>query len=366
MFLRNAWYMAGWSETLTEKPRRIKLLGEIVVLVRLPDATPVALSDRCPHRFASLSDGKLVGEALQCPYHGLRFDRSGLCVFNPHGDGQVPHGARVKAYPLIERHRALWIWMGDAQRADEASIPDFSIFMEPEFVSSCDYLRIGANYQLVIDNLLDLSHAEFLHPFLGNPGQAARSRREVKQDGSTIWAYMWNDNEPITPLFKLFWDRQDERGDLRAHMRWTAPSNLLLDVGVTYRGEKTGVGPTTPSAHLLTPETESSTHYFWKFGRNRRQEDDELTKILHQGVANAFITEDEPMINRVAENLGDADFWDLKPIVLRGDAAAVRARRLLARLIREDCAARGESRRPAVHGSELTSASNELSAPETH
>lgn len=339
MFLRNAWYMAGWAETLSNQPKRIKILGEGVALARLADGTAVAMGDRCPHRYASLSDGKLVDDTLECPYHGLRFDKSGACVFNPHGNGMIPPRARVKSYPLVERYHALWIWMGDAALADDASIPDFSAFMAPDVVTCRDYLRIGANYELVTDNLLDLSHVEFLHPFLANPGAAQRARRDVKQEGSSIWAYMWNDDEPVTPLLQMLWDGEEDRGDLRSHMRWDAPSSLYLEVGITYRGAPPEAGPFMPSAHLLTPETESSTHYFWAMGRNRRQQDAELTKFIHDGVANAFINEDEPMIARVSENLGGADFWDLKPVILPGDAAAIQARRLLAKLIRNEQAA---------------------------
>jgi phenylpropionate dioxygenase-like ring-hydroxylating dioxygenase large terminal subunit len=346
MFLRNAWYMAGWSETLTDRPLRLKIMGEGIALTRLSDGIAVAIGDRCPHRYASLSDGKLVDDALECPYHGLRFDRTGACVFNPHGDRSIPPGAKVKSYPLVERHLGMWIWMGDPALADETAIPDFSIFLDPQFVSSRDYLRIGANYELVTDNLLDLSHVEFLHPFLANPGFAERSRRDVKQEDSTIWAYLWNDNEPVTPLLQMLWDGEEDRGDLRSHMRWTAPSSLLLDVGITYRGAAPEAGPTMPSAHLLTPETEHSTHYFWAMGRNRRQEDAELTAAIHEGVANAFATEDEPMIARVAENLDGADFWELNPVILRGDAAAIRARRLLAKMIREEAAASASAPAP--------------------
>jgi vanillate O-demethylase monooxygenase subunit len=195
---------------------------------------------------------------------------------------------------------------------------------------------VRSNYELVTDNLLDLSHAAFIHPFLTNPGYAERSRAEVKQDGVTVWSYLWNDNEALTPLFRLVWDGKGELCDMRAHMRWTAPSSLLLDVGVTDVGAAPELGPALPSAHLLTPETETSTHYFWMVGRNRRQEDEGLGQAIHDGIARAFTTEDEPMVSRVAENMDGEDFWSLRPMILPGDRAAIRARRLLAQLIRRE------------------------------
>jgi phenylpropionate dioxygenase-like ring-hydroxylating dioxygenase large terminal subunit len=332
-FLRDAWYVAGWGEQLAPGPARIKVLNESIALYRLQDGRSVALADRCPHRSASLSGGQIINDALQCPYHGLRFDAQGRCVHNPHGNGAIPPRAHVKAYPLVERHHALWVWMGEATEADESLIPDFSIYDDASLVSSRGYLHVRSNYELINDNLLDLSHAAFLHPFLTNDGAPARSRTEVKQDGTTVWSYMWNDKEPLTPLFKLVWDGKGEICDMRAHMRWTAPSSLLLDVGVTEVGAPPAEGPALPSAHLLTPETDTSTHYFWMVGRNRQPDNVELGQIIHSGIARAFTTEDEPMITRVAENMGGAEFWSLKPAILPGDAAALQARRVLAELI---------------------------------
>lgn len=328
-FLRNAWYVASWSEALGASPTRIQVLGEWIALYRTEAGVPMALGDRCPHRFASLSQGKVCGDALQCPYHGLRFSPAGQCVLNPHGNGAIPPRAHVRAYPLVEKHHALWIWMGETERADPAAIPDFSWYDGGALASSRGYLRIDSDYRLVIDNLLDLSHAALLHPFLATPEFLSRTRTRVEVKGDDLWCYRWNDDEPITPLFQLVWDRPEPRGDMRSHMRWNAPSNLLLDVGVTRCGGTPEEGPALPSAHLLTPATETSTHYFWMVGRNRRHDDAELGAIIHGGIERAFTTEDEPMITRVAANMNGADFWSLRPVTLPDDAAGVRARQML-------------------------------------
>lgn len=335
-FLYNSWYAVGWSEDFRDVPHRLKVLGQSVAIFRLSKGEVVAINDVCPHRFASLSDGVIIEDTLRCPYHGLQFDRSGQCVHNPHGDGMIPPGARVRAFPLVERHHALWIWMGSPEAANVSLIPDFSLYDRDDIASSRGYLSVATNYELVNDNLLDLSHAAFLHPFLTTSGFAGRTRTEVKQDGTTVRCMMWNDDEPITPLFSLVWNSAAERGDMRTHMHWTAPSNLLLDVGVTEVGAGPEAGPWLPSAHLLTPETENSTHYFWMVGRNCQQDNAELGQVIHDGIARAFTTEDEPMIVRVAENMAGRDFWSMRPAILPGDGAAIRARRLLAKMIRDE------------------------------
>jgi len=334
MFLRNAWYVAGWTASISERPIRIKMLGEAVAIARLADGGIMAVGDLCPHRYASLSDGRLVNDMIECPYHGLRFDQRGKCVFNPHDGGAIPKRASVKSYPAVDRHGAIWLWMGEADRADPNLIPDFSLFDDEQFAISYGYLHVAAHYELVTDNLLDLSHTEYLHPMLANPGFAERCRKDVRQDGDTVWSYLWSEGEQVTPFFRLIWDGQEDAGDLRSHMRWTSPSSLLLDVGFAYRGCPPETGPAMPNAHFLTPETERSTHYFWLIGRNRKQEDEDLGALIHQSVAQAFAQEDEPMIAKVQQNLEGNGFWDLNPVILRGDAAAVRARRILAKQIR--------------------------------
>ena len=118
MFLRNYWYVAASDSEIGRKPFRRIIMNEPIVFYRTEDGTPVALEDRCPHRRLPLSMGKLVGDdVLQCYYHGLRFDRTGACVRVP-GQDMIPASARVKAYPVVDRYKWLWIWMGDPALAD--------------------------------------------------------------------------------------------------------------------------------------------------------------------------------------------------------------------------------------------------------
>lgn len=122
-YLRNVWYVAAWASEV--KPGRMltrTLLEERVLMFRDEAGEARALFDQCPHRFAPLSMGKLCdgGRYVQCGYHGLQFDGKGACVSNPHGP--VPKAAKVKSYPLVERYSVLWIWMGDPEQADPASM----------------------------------------------------------------------------------------------------------------------------------------------------------------------------------------------------------------------------------------------------
>ena len=115
MFVRNAWYIAAWSDEVVERPLGRRILGEPVVLFRDSAGAIAVLQDRCCHRGAPLSLGDVVPRGIQCGYHGLVFDSAGQCVLVP-GDHKVPPGARVRAYPAVEQDAFVWVWMGDPEK----------------------------------------------------------------------------------------------------------------------------------------------------------------------------------------------------------------------------------------------------------
>lgn len=335
-FIQDAWYCAGLAHELQVgalKP--ITILGEPVVVFRKADGTAAALADRCPHRFAPLSMGQVCEGEVQCPYHGLRFDATGQCTHNPHGDTSIPKAAKVRAYPLLERHGALWLWMGDATEADPAELPDFSDTDERAGWSRIQgYLHVKANYQLLIDNLLDLSHVPFLHPFLassGPPPPEFRPDIRINQHGDSVIAINEFHSMPNTPLYQMLWEHETPPAltDMRANIRWDSPSTLLLDTGATHVDQARDKGPSAPSSHWLTPETETTTHYFWAAVRDRYVGNPEVSTQMAAGFAAAFRDEDEPMIEACQRNMGTADLMSLKPVLLQTDGAAVRARRII-------------------------------------
>ena len=132
---------------------------------------------------------KLVNDIVQCPYHGLHFDDSGLCVYNPHGDGKIPAKARVPQYPVCEQHDLIWLWIGEPELADEAKIPDFSCLADTQgFRTVGGIIEMHANYTLVIDNLMDLTHVEYVHEgTVGNEG-IADGEHIVEQNGTTVYS----------------------------------------------------------------------------------------------------------------------------------------------------------------------------------
>jgi len=335
-YLRKAWYAAAWSHEVVDKPLARTLLEEPIFFIRGQEGTVIALADRCPHRFAPLSKGKLIDGAIQCPYHGLRFGPNGSCVHNPHGP--IPAAAKVKAYRLIERYGVVWIWMGEPEAADESLLPEFSVLVDPEkYAVVGDYIHLEVNYQLAIDNLLDLSHVQFLHPVVGNSDSSDRNRFRSKIEGNTVWAFNDMPGEPLTKLWKMLWKTDLEVGDRRAYMRWDPPANMLLDVGFTGCGRPKSEGATQYSAHLLTPETERTTHYFWATARDVQRDNVALNEQIRNSVNHAFRNEDAPMMAACQDRMGGTtDLMALQPLLLTTDVAAARARNILDKLIRAE------------------------------
>jgi vanillate O-demethylase monooxygenase subunit len=342
MYLRNSWYCAGWAADLDEGPVGRTLLGEYIVLFRSEAGKAIALSGRCPHRFAPLDRGKVRGDTIECPYHGLTFGTDGACVRNPHGD-PIPPQARLRAYPLLERHGVLWIWMGWPSLADPAALPDDGWMVSPQYTNGKLYVRVEGNYQLVSDNLLDLTHGMYLHSTtLAAPPHPKRSvEHEMHVEGSVVHSNYYGRFMTRAAAFKNIF--APETGDLVAKMQWRPASTLNFDVAMHPADSGHQGGARYLQAHYITPETEFSSHYWAAVGRDVDVENKEEDAYEMELFTRAFVEEDEPMIRACQELMGTSDMMSLRPAVLKSDAAAIQARRILSKLIRQESGRQGET-----------------------
>lgn len=334
-YLRNAWYVAGWAQEIQSGALFHRtLLDESVLFFRDSRNIVQALRNRCPHRFAPLHLGKLDGDVVRCGYHGLEFNGEGRCVRNPHGDW-IPPSARVRTYPCVERHGAIWLWPGDADKADAALIPDFSCLDEEANFVARRYLRVKSNYVLESDNIMDLSHIEFLHP--GSLGSEAvkRAATEIVREGNRVWSKRLIHGEVLPPFVAESLDiAEGQRVDRWLDVRWDPPANMLLVVGATPTGRPREEGRESPIAHLFTPETSRTTHYWFARAIGRSKPDGAAWVERNiEGLMQPFTQEDLPMLEAQQQAIGDADFWSLKPVLLSIDVGAARARRVLDQLI---------------------------------
>lgn len=340
-YLKNTWYMAAWSSEIEEgKTLARKLLNTPIVLFRQADRSIAAVMDRCPHRFAPLSTGKLEDGKLICGYHGLGFDGSGACVSNPHGPPL--RGLSIASWPTHESHHAVWIWFGDPAKADPGLIPDLSYLTEaPDTAFSAGMLTGKGHYELFVDNLMDLSHTDYLHPTTLGGGAVTKVKPAVVEAEHHIEVTWRANNTPPSPLLRKLFPDLPEDTDFWQTVRWFAPGVMKLVAATGAAGGNAENALVNENAHIATPETDTSTHYFFAATRNFEVDNGDLNTLIAKKREEIFVTEDKPMLADVQDRMGDAEFWSLKPRMLPIDAAPVAVRRRLKMLIDAE-AAEGE------------------------
>jgi phenylpropionate dioxygenase-like ring-hydroxylating dioxygenase large terminal subunit len=336
-YLRNAWYLGAFADELKAGEMLARtLLDEPLVFFRQADGSVAALFDRCPHRFAPLSKGRLCdgGASVQCGYHGLRFGSLGNCVHNPHGDGVIPKALRVKAYATRERDGLIWWWAGDAGEADDTLIPDCSqITRASEHATVRGYVPMTCHYQLLVDNILDLTHADYLHTGTLGSGALSRCKPEVEELSKGGIRITWLSNgDYAPPAFDAHLRRQGQLTDQWTEVTWTPPSIMLLRLGATLHGESREQGVEAMTWHIVTPESADRTHY-WYWGCRNFSISPEANAVIAPMIEHTFTQQDKPMLEAQQQRMGSAEFWSLKPRLLRSDAAAIRVRRKLDSLI---------------------------------
>jgi vanillate O-demethylase monooxygenase subunit len=337
MFVRNAWYVAAWDHEIGRDMLRRVILGEPVMLYRREDGTPVALEDRCCHRQAPLSMGKLIGDIVQCPYHGLQFDSSGACIRVPSQE-RVPASARVRAYPVVERYHWIWIWTGDPARADPALIEDFHWLDDPHWRFGGSSLRVEANYLLLVENLLDTTHLVFLHPTTLGTDAFARSEFEVSREGDRITVTRWLMDKPPAPFHQRMGGFADgvnvDRWQITSY---APPSFVKLDVGSAIAGSGARQGDRSKGMNMMnlnaiTPETEKTAHYFWAQAYNFKLDQGWVADLVRSQVNKAFL-EDMAMLRAQQVNM---DLGPSPVVNLGQDKAWVAMRQIVARMAAEE------------------------------
>ncbi len=336
----NTWYAVAWDyEVTNKKPFARTIANRPLALYRTADGRPVALADACWHRLGPLSMGKLLGnDEIQCPYHGLRYNASGRCTAMPAQETINP-SAMVPSFPVVERYRYLWVWLGDVTLADPDLIPDMHQMDSPEWAGDGLTIAAECNYQLVLDNLMDLTHEEFVHGSSIGQSELSESEFTVTHDHDTVTVTRWMRDVPAPP----FWlkNMRDKFPGFSGNVdRWQiinyqAPSTICIDVGVAKTGSGAPDGDRSQGVNgfvmnTITPQTDRTCHYFWAFMRNYCLDSQLITTQLRQGVDSVF-GEDEQMLTaqqRAIDANPDYEFYSLNV-----DAGGMWVRRILDRML---------------------------------
>ena len=341
-FLMNAWYVAAISTDVKgEELFHRTILNKPVLIYRKMDGTPIAMHDRCPHRFAPLHLGKRVGDDISCLYHALQFDCEGKCTHNPHGNGLIPKAAKVQTFPLMEKYGFIWIWMGE-ETADPSKLPDYSMLTNGHLNSvGHTYMHVKSNYQVIIDNVMDLSHVDHVHgEIISTRGQLTPQIPKVEESSTHVKAsWKWKQTPPIM-IFSNFLPKPAEEAKHFVQVTWQAPSHIELIIGATqeeFDGELNFHNTTSQyDLHTTTPETEDTTHYFFATRRNHLEEDADFNQFKIKAMHDAFEMEDIPIIENIHTIMGTSDFFSLDPVLMSNDIAPVKFRKTLAKLIEQE------------------------------
>ena len=332
-FQYNAWYVAALPSQINRELIRRTILSEPVLLFRREDGTPVAIKDRCPHRFAPLSLGSLIGDAVQCKYHGLRFGSDGKCVLNPHGP--ITQYMAVRKFPIVERHDLCWIWMGNPDQANTEMIPDMSYLTERAISRSAhSYLKTDYRYDVLIDNLMDLSHAEYLHVGSLSGGSPESVEYSVTEQKNEV---IFTRKELRAPPFPTA-GTPNIRGlqDVTITIHWHVGQVIKFELRSRPSNDPSSEPTLVRFAHIATPETASSTHYFMSVTRYENIEDKTLDGVMKQLQVSAIDTEDGPMLQAVDREMEGVDLLELRPVSLPSDEGALRVRRVMRRLLKQE------------------------------
>jgi len=277
------------------------------------------------------SRGQVSAGVITCGYHGLGFNETGQCIANPHG--AVPRVARVERLAAVERHGILWVWLGTAETAQCSLIPDLSFLARgTPLTMRAGYMHTRANYQLCVDNILDLSHADFLHPASLGGGAATRARCKVTKTETGLNLSWDMKNEVPLPVIGCEYPGY-ERLDLWIDVIWTPPGIMYLEAG---GGPPGTAAINTFNVHIMMPEGAAATHYFYCNVRNFRVDDADFHEHVSEMLRDAFESEDKPMLEAQQLRIGDRDVDQLKPMLLGSDAGPVAARRMLVARIAEE------------------------------
>lgn len=333
-FPLDQWYVAGHASELQDIPVARTFLNQKVVMFRTP-AGVAALEDRCCHKSLPLSCGMVEGAGLRCGYHGMLYSPGGQCIEIP-GQERIPTKARVRAYHLVEKDHLLWIWMPRTEGgAPTREAPDYPWHSDPRYKFGTGKYHYQAPWQLIHDNLLDLSHLGYVHlkTIGGNARLHMNAEMKVTSEGDSVKVVRLMPGSTPPPTYKAAWpfgktcDRWQEIEFDLSHLRiWTG----AVEPGTDAIDDPQRGGFHMRGFHGITPETDQTCHYFWSMASTRHPDmPDNIEAVIEQ--TRFTFDEDRVVIEAQYKNMvdfGERASW----IDIHVDAGSNRARRVVQRL----------------------------------
>jgi phenylpropionate dioxygenase-like ring-hydroxylating dioxygenase large terminal subunit len=329
-FIANTWYVAATSGEIGRDLLSRTLLDRRVMFYRQQDGTLSALHDRCCHRSMPLSEGYLDGDNVVCGYHGLTFDCTGTCVEVP-SQKTPPANVAVRSYPVVERAPFIWFWPGDPDKADLALIPDTHCLQDDGWGSVHSATRVGCNYLRMHENLMDLTHFTYLHAKTGVGTPAYVSAPfDVERDGDRVRILRVLKSSEPPPLYDIPMQLDGRTIDRVSDSWFETPAFQIAHAQISVPDPTPGERQDyhVEVLHALTPESATSTHYFWAQARDYRQDAAEVDKFTYDALTEAFLEDVVAVeaIEKVFDTDATPDFWEMN---IDADKASLLMRRIV-------------------------------------
>ncbi len=340
-FPMNAWYAVAWDMELKNELLARRVCDKPLVLYRKKDGKPVVLEDACWHRLLPLSKGHLKdNDTVVCGYHGLEYNKDGQCTYMPSQETINP-SACVRSYPVVEKYRFVWVWMGNPALADPDKVPDMHWNSDPKWAGDGKMIEVKCNYRLVIDNLMDLTHETFVHSGSIGDDNVTEAPFDVVHDETTATVIRWMKGITPPPFWKSQLNKKlkhQGKVDRWQIIKFQAPCTVNIDVGVAIANSGAPEGDRSNGVNgyvlnTITPSTSQTCLYFWSFCRNYNLYDQSNTTELREGVAHIF-SQDEDILEAQQEAINknpSREFYNLNI-----DAGAMWARRLTDKMVEKE------------------------------
>lgn len=327
-------WVASTSVRVGREPLALIMLETHVVLYRKEDGSIVALEDRCPHRWAHLSSGKVVGDDIQCGYHGFTFNAEGSCVRIP-SQPQIPSRCRVRSYPVVEQGPLVWVWMGDPELIESGPPEEASWPYDKQYSSWSGETLAEGNYMLLKENVLDLTHFGYVHATTFkildwvNPPTVTTTEDRVTFRQEFIGC-------SLPPMFAeatgIGVEKKVNRYNYGSYIS-PALNVAALDIEDPEPGPGKRANFKFRIMHITTPETPTRFRYLW-FGGFDIPHMSARTLDMCKTVTEIGFAEDKAIIEAVHRRImEDPRHLDYPEIIVQTDQAAIQARRKLAAML---------------------------------
>ena len=339
---RQSWYVVAFAHELSPEHLVARtVLGEHLVMFRSPEGVPVVLADRCPHRQYPLSKGSLADGRLVCGYHGFSFDCARGCVAVP-GQDHIPSRADARTYAVTELGSWVFVWMGDASNPDWSRLPRAPWLSDPRWKVIEGMAALAARFQLLADNLLDLSHESYLHAgLIGTPEVASTPIETTTDEQAHVVRVNRHMQGAQCPAFYANSTGLSSPIDRWQDIEYYSPGFYVLHSRLAPAGVVPEADGSDPSGfHMkilygLTPSTAGSCYDFWAVARDFAIDDEHVTSVLDK-IQREVVQQDVDALEILEQRL--AEEGEPAEVSIKIDRGGLAARRMNAALLAAETA----------------------------